>query len=308
MKELTKDTRIALLMGGPGSEREVSLASGTAVLEALKAEGFVNVTPVVVEGERPAIPEGTELCYNIIHGTYGEDGGLQSYLEELGLPYTGAGSETSRKCFDKVLTKEAMVAEGVPTPKSETITADELPRMGVPCVVKPPCEGSSVGVEIVKEASQLAAAVASAGKHGRELLVEEYIAGKELTVAILDGTPLPVVHICPRDGFYDYRNKYPSMNKGAAGSDYICPADLSEQETRDVQAAALAAYKALKVEVYGRVDVLLTDDGRPYVLEINTIPGMTGSSLFPKAAKAAGISYGELCARIAEISLNQPRG
>ncbi len=308
MKELTKDTRIALLMGGPGSEREVSLASGTAVLEALKAEGFVNVTPVVVEGERPAIPEGTELCYNIIHGTYGEDGGLQSYLEELGLPYTGAGSETSRKCFDKVLTKEAMVAEGVPTPKSETITADELPRMGVPCVVKPPCEGSSVGVEIVKEASQLAAAVASAGKHGRELLVEEYIAGKELTVAILDGTPLPVVHICPRDGFYDYRNKYPSMNKGAAGSDYICPADLSEQETRDVQAAALAAYKALKVEVYGRVDVLLTDDGRPYVLEINTIPGMTGSSLFPKAAKAAGISYGELCAKIAEISLNQPRG
>ncbi len=308
MKTLSKDTHIALLMGGPGSEREVSLASGNAVLEALKQEGFTNVTPVIVDAERPAIPEGTELCYNIIHGTYGEDGGLQSWLEELGLPYTGAGAETSRKCFDKVLTKNAMVAEGVPTPRSETITADELPTMGVPCVVKPPCEGASVGLEIVMEASELAAAVAPAGKHGRELLVEEYISGKELTVAILDGTALPVVHICPRDGFYDYRNKYPSMNKGAAGSDYICPADLSEQETKDVQTAALAAYKALKVEVYGRVDVLLTDDGRPYVLEINTIPGMTGSSLFPKAAAAAGISYGELCARIAEISLNQKRG
>ncbi len=308
MKKLQKDTRIALLMGGSGSEREVSLTSGNAVLEALQQEGFTHVTPVVVDAERPTIPEGTELCYNIIHGTYGEDGGLQSWLEELGLPYTGAGAETSRKCFDKVLTKNAMVAAGVPTPRSETITADQLPSMGVPCVVKPPCEGSSVGVEIVHEAAELPAAVASAGKHGHELLVEEFISGKELTVAILDGTPLPVVHICPRDGFYDYRNKYPSLNKGAAGSDYICPADLTEQETKDVQAAALAAYEALGVEVYGRVDVLLTEEGRPYVLEINTIPGMTGSSLFPKAAKAAGISYGELCTRIAEISLNQPRG
>ena len=308
MKELRKDCHIALLMGGPGSEREVSLASGQAVLEALREEGFTNVTPVIVDAERPAIPEGTELCYNIIHGTYGEDGGLQAWLEELGVPYTGAGSQTSRNCFDKVLTKNAMVAAGVPTPRSETITADELPSIGIPCVIKPPCEGSSVGVEIVKDAAELPAAVAKSGKFGRELLVEEFISGKELTVAILDGTPLPVVHICPRDGFYDYRSKYPSMNKGAAGSDYICPADLSEKETQDVQAAALAAYKALNVEVYGRVDVLLTDDGRPYVLEINTIPGMTGSSLFPKAARAAGISYGELCTKIAELSLNQPRG
>ncbi len=307
MKVLNKDTKIALLMGGPGSEREVSLVSGNAVLEALQQEGFTNVIPVTVNAERPAIPEGTELCYNIIHGTYGEDGGLQSYLEELGIPYTGAGSKTSRECFDKLLTKEAFVAAGVPTPKSETITEGQLPTMGVPCVVKPPCEGSSVGVEIVRDADALPAAVAASARFGKELLVEEYIAGKELTVAILDGEALPVVHICPRDGFYDYRNKYPSMNKGAAGSDYICPADISEEETKAVQAAALAAYRALKVEVYGRVDVLLTDDGRPYVLEINTIPGMTGSSLFPKAAKAAGIPYGELCTRIARISLNQQR-
>lgn len=307
MKTLTKETAIALLMGGPGSEREVSITSGKAVLEALQQEGFTNVTPVIVDSESPAIPAGTELCYNIIHGTYGEDGGLQSYLEKMGLPYTGAGSETSRKCFDKVLTKEAFVAAGVPTPASEVITADQLPSIPVPCVIKPPCEGSSVGVQIVKEAAELAPAVAEAGKYGKDLLVEEFIQGKELTVAIFNGEALPVIHICPRSGFYDMNNKYPSLY-GGAGSDYICPADISEEETQAVQQAALAAYNALNVEVYGRVDVLLTDDGKPYVLEINTIPGMTSASLFPKAAKAVGISFGELCTRIAEISLNQPRG
>ena len=307
MKELKKDTKIALLMGGPGSERDVSIASGNGVLEALRNEGFTQVTPVLVDSERPAIPEGTELCYNMIHGTYGEDGGLQSYLEELGLPYTGAGSVTSRNCFDKVLTKKFFIEGNVPTPRSETIAAGEMPTLPVPCVIKPPCEGSSVGVHIVYDAAELPAAVADAAKYGKDILVEEYIKGKELTVAIFNGEALPVVHICPRSGFYDMNNKYPSLY-GGVGSDYICPADISEEETRAVQAAAVAAYKALNVEVYGRVDVLLTDDGKPYVLEINTIPGMTSASLFPKAAAAAGISYGELCTRIAEVSLNQPRG
>ncbi len=307
MKELKKDTKIALLMGGPGSERDVSIASGNGVLEALRNEGFTQVTPVLVDSERPAIPEGTELCYNMIHGTYGEDGGLQSYLEELGLPYTGAGSETSRNCFDKVLTKNFFIKGNVPTPLSETIAAGEMPTLPVPCVIKPPCEGSSVGVHIVHDAAELPAAVADAAKYGKDILVEEYIKGKELTVAIFNGEALPVVHICPRSGFYDMNNKYPSLY-GGVGSDYICPADISEEETQAVQAAAVAAYQALNVEVYGRVDVLLTDDGKPYVLEINTIPGMTSASLFPKAAAAAGISYGELCTRIAEVSLNQPRG
>ncbi len=307
MKELKKDTKIALLMGGPGSERDVSLASGYGVLEALRSEGFTNVIPVIVDSERPAIPEGTELCYNMIHGTYGEDGGLQSYLEEIGIPYTGAGSATSRNCFDKVLTKKFFIEGNVPTPLSETIAAGQIPALPVPCVIKPPCEGSSVGVHIVHDAAELPAAVADVARYGKDILVEEYIKGKELTVAIFNGEALPVVHICPRSGFYDMNNKYPSLY-GGVGSDYICPADISEEETKAVQAAAVAAYKALNVEVYGRVDVLLTDDGKPYVLEINTIPGMTGASLFPKAAAAAGISYGELCTRIAEVSLNQPRG
>ena len=163
-KELKKDTKIALLMGGPGSERDVSMASGNGVLEALRNEGFTHVTPVLVDSERPAIPEGTELCYNMIHGTYGEDGGLQSYLEELGLPYTGAGSETSRNCFDKVLTKGFFIKGNVPTPLSETIAAGEMPTLPVPCVIKPPCEGSSVGVHIVYDAAELPAAVADAAR------------------------------------------------------------------------------------------------------------------------------------------------
>lgn len=307
MKTLTKDTAIALLMGGPGSEREVSLVSGKAVLAALQEAGFTKVTPVIVDSERPAIPDGTELCYNMIHGTYGEDGGLQAYLEELGIPYTGAGSVTSRNCFDKILTKKAFFAANVPTPKDEIIKPGELPSIGIPCVIKPPCEGSSVGVSIVKSAEELPAAVAEASKYGTDLLVEEYIAGKELTVAILNGTALPVIHIAPKEGFYDFANKYPSLS-GGVGSDYICPADITPEETLAVQEAALAAYKALNVEVYGRVDVLLTEDSKPYVLEINTIPGMTGASLFPKAAAAVGIGFSELCTQIAEISLNQPRG
>lgn len=306
MKTLRKDTAIALLMGGPGSEREVSLVSGKAVLEALRQEGFTRVTPVEVGEDDPTIPVGTELCYNIIHGTYGEDGGIQSYLEGLGIPYTGAGSATSRICFDKILSKKIFLREGVRTPRSEVIELPQRPSLPFPLVVKPPCEGSSVGVEIVHDEKELDAALTASSRYSKRLLVEEFISGKELTVSILDGVALPVIHICPRSGFYDLRNKYPSMY-GGVGSDYICPAKLSESKTTSVQQEALRAYRALGVEVYGRVDLLLPESGEPYVLEINTIPGMTGSSLFPKAAAAAGISYGELCTRIAEISLRCDR-
>lgn len=306
MKTLKKNTPISLLMGGPGSEREVSLVSGHAVLEALRQEGFTHVSPVVVDSPEPPIPDGTELCYNFIHGTYGEDGGLQGYLEKLHIPYTGAGSATCRLCFDKILTKEAFVKAGVRTPRSEVIELPARPSLPLPLVIKPPCEGSSVGVEIVRTQEELEAALQRSARFGTRMLVEEFVSGKELTVAILDGTALPVIHICPRSGFYDFKNKYPSMY-GGAGSDYICPADLTEEQTKAVQEEALRAYRSAGVEVYGRVDLLLPENAEPYVLEINTIPGMTGSSLFPKAAKAVGMSYGELCVRIAEISLNCPR-
>ena len=182
-----------------------------------------------------------------------------------------------------------------------------MPSLPLPFVIKPPCEGSSVGVHIVHRQEDVLPAMEEAVTHGPEVLVEEFIQGRELTVGILDGEALPVIHICPRSGFYDLSNKYPWMNMGG-GTDYICPADLPEETAKKVQEAALQAYRAAGVEIYGRVDVLLRDgDEAPFVLEINTIPGMTPSSLLPKAAAAAGWSYEALCEKIAELSLATPR-
>ena len=295
---------IAVLMGGPGSEREVSLASGNAVLEALKGEAL-NAVSVDVAGNTIDLPEGTGLCFNAIHGTFGEDGELQTILEEMKMPYTGAGIESSQVAFDKVASKEIFVAHNVPTPASKIINCSDgvkLPEMPLPYVVKPPREGSSVGVHIVHNEAEAMVAMEDAAKYGDEVLVEQYVDGLELTVGVLDGVALPIVHIAPRDGFYDMKNKYPWMS-GDGGTDYYCPAELDEATTVAVQDAALAAHCALGVEIYSRVDVLLDKEGNPYVLEANTIPGMTASSLLPKAAKVAGYDFGPLCEKIADLSL-----
>jgi D-alanine-D-alanine ligase len=301
---IDRNLLIAVLMGGPGSERQVSLASGQAVLAALRAAGC-RAEGVDVTGTSFDLPAGTGLAFNVIHGTFGEDGTLQGILENRGVPYTGAGVASSRLAFDKTMAKERFLSAGVPTPASEIIDVSGGPRLPVmppPFVVKPPREGSSVGVHIVRDPADAMSAMADAAKYGNDVLVEQFVDGKELTVGILDDTPLPVVHIAPRDGFYDTSNKYPWMS-GAKGSDYYCPADLDADTTRRVQEAALAAHRALGVEIYSRVDVLLDADKRPFVLEANTIPGMTETSLLPKAAAAAGIPFGELCLKIAAISL-----
>ncbi len=301
---MDKNSLIAVLMGGPGSERKVSLASGNAVLEALKGEGL-NAVPVDVTTRELSLPEGTALCFNTIHGTFGEDGEMQAMLDALGVPYTGAGAESSRIAFDKVASKRVFTEHNVPTPASETVDCSagaKLPEMPLPYVVKPPREGSSVGVHIVHNEADAMAAMEDAAKYGDEVLVEQFVDGLELTVGVLDGVALPVVHIAPRSGFYDMKNKYPWMD-GEGGTDYYCPADLDEATTVAVQDAALAAHCALGVEIYSRVDVLLDSDGKPYVLEANTIPGMTASSLLPKAAKVAGYEFGPLCEKIADLSL-----
>lgn len=300
---MLESIKIAVLMGGPGSEREVSLASGKAVLNALRGLGL---DAVAVDVTRAAIdlPTGTGLAFNVIHGTFGEDGQLQQLLENLGVPYTGAGVASSRRAFDKNLAKAAFVAADVPTPHAEIVdvsSGPRLPSFAAPFVVKPPREGSSVGVHIVREPSAAAAAMADAAKYGNDILVEQFIDGLELTVGILNDQALPVVHIIPPDGVYDMASKYPWLS-GAKGSQYICPAGLDEETTRAVSQAALAAHRSLGVEIYSRVDVLLDSSGRPFVLEANTIPGMTETSLLPKAAAAAGISFPELCRTIAEQS------
>jgi D-alanine-D-alanine ligase len=304
--KLNGETKIAVMMGGPGKEREVSLASGKAVVKALEEKGFQAIAVDVVD-LTPKLPENTDLAFNVIHGTYGEDGGLQSYLEKIGIRYTGAGVASSERAFDKNLSKECFLAHGVPTPKSEVIDCSggaKLPEMSVPFVVKPPREGSSVGIRVVKKEAEAMSAIEHAAGFSDDLLVEEFVAGRELTVGVLDGEVFPVVEIAPPEGeWYDMDTKYPWLSGKSTGSQYTCPADLTPEEARIVQEAAKKAHKALGIEVYSRVDVLLTSLGSPYVLEANTIPGMTETSLLPMGAKAAGCSFGDLCVRIAELSL-----
>jgi len=301
---------IAVLMGGPGSEREVSLSSGQAVLEALLGEGLTAVGVDVID-TTPALPEGAGLAFNVIHGTFGEDGVLQAYLEDLGVPYTGAGRVSSELAFDKVASKARFVEEGIPTPASEIVNVAggvSLPMMKLPCVVKPPREGSSVGVHIVHTPEEARVAMEDAARFGDEVLVEQFVEGKELTVGIVGEEVFPIVHIVPREGFYDMSNKYPWMS-GEGGTDYYCPANLDGKTTKIVQDAALAAHRALGIEVYSRVDILLDSLSNPYILEANTIPGMTASSLLPKGAAAAepGYGFGALCRRIGELSLSLRR-
>lgn len=296
--------KIAVLMGGPGSERQVSLASGNAVLKALLGLGL-DATGVDVTSTDLSLPPGTGLAFNLIHGTFGEDGQLQEALDKLGIPYTGAGAASSRLAFDKNLAKAAFLAAGVPTPRSEIVDVSAgpaIPSIAPPFVVKPPREGSSVGVHIVRDPAQAESAMAGAATFGNDILVEEFVDGLELTVAVLDDKALPVIQIIPPEGVYDMASKYPWLS-GSKGSQYICPADIGEAATAAVQKAALAAHRALGIEIYSRVDVLLDQSGQPFVLEANTIPGMTETSLLPKSAAAAGISFPELCLAIATRSL-----
>ncbi len=296
--------KIAVLMGGPGAEREVSLASGKAVLKALLGLGL-DAVALDITTTRFDLPQGTDLAFNVIHGTFGEDGQLQDALEKLGVPYTGAGSASSKLAIHKSRAKEKFLAAGVPTARSETVSLSPgvLPALTIqaPFVIKPPLEGSSVGIQIVKTKDEIPAALLIAAEKYSEVLVEEFIEGMELTVGILNGATLPIVHIAPPGGVYDMASKYPWLS-GSQGSEYFCPADLDLETTMAVQAAALAAHRSLGVEIYSRVDVLLDLQNRPFVLEANTIPGMTETSLLPKAAAAAGISFPELCRTIAELS------
>lgn len=296
--------KIAVLMGGPGSERKVSLASGAGVARALRELG-AEVFEVDVNGAGFELPAGVDVAFNVVHGTFGEDGQLQRVLEQRGVAYTGEGVAGSELAIDKIATKQRFVRHGVPTAAFEILSPGQQPAFPLPYVIKAPREGSSVGVYIVHDAEAAERSLAEARQFGGELMVEEFISGRELTVGIVGGQALPVIEIVARCDFYNFENKYPFLNPNAAGADHFCPADLPESITRLVQETALAAHRALGLEVYSRVDVLLSKAGAPYVLEINTIPGMTSSSLLPEAAAAAGISYPQLCARIIELSLSR---
>lgn len=294
--------KIAVLKGGPGSERDVSLATGAGVAKALRSSG-AEVVDVDVRDENFQLPPDVDLAFNTIHGTFGEDGQLQKILEARGIAYTGDDVVGSQTAFDKIQSKKKFEEHGVTTPRWQVIRAGENPTLSLPIVVKPPRQGSTVGVYIVRDPSELGAALADVAKYDQELLVEEFIAGRELTVGVLGAQALPIIEIIPKSGFYDFNNKYPFLNPNAGGgAEHVCPASIDRDKTKQVQELALRAFRSLGLRVYGRVDVLLPDNGEPTVLEVNTIPGMTEASLLPEAAAAAGISYPDLCLRIIELS------
>jgi D-alanine-D-alanine ligase len=298
----TLPKKIAVLMGGPGSERDVSLATGAGVVKALRSLGC-DVTEVDVKGVDFDLPADIELAFLTIHGTFGEDGQLQQILENRGVPYTGEGVAESALAFNKIHSKEAFRQHNVATPHWQTISIGQRPTIPIPVVIKAPRQGSTVGVHIIRNEREIDAAIADASTYDRELLVEKFIPGRELTVGILGDQALPIIEIIPKGGFYDFTNKYPFLNPSAGGAaQHVCPAEIGAQKTEEVQQLALRAFRALGLQVYARVDVLLPEDGEPTVLEANTIPGMTEASLLPEAAAVAGISYPDLCARIIELS------
>jgi D-alanine-D-alanine ligase len=303
--------RVAVLLGGTSSEREVSLDSGRNVLEALQARG---IDAVAVDGI-PALAEALEQnrfdrVFNILHGHKGggEDGIVQGLLEAFGIPYTGSDVLGSALSMDKVRTKQVWLSLELPTPRYvRLLPGDDVhaaaDRLGLPVIVKPANEGSSVGVTRVFEQGDLEAAVELAARYDGELLMEQMIVGDELTVAILGRTALPSIRIVPKGEWYDYHAKYQ-----AEDTQYLCPGLEGDDET-EIGRIALAAFQAAGCAGWGRVDVMRDrTTGNFYLLEVNTAPGMTSHSLVPKAAKQAGIGFEELCWRILETTLPEVAG
>jgi D-alanine-D-alanine ligase len=302
---MSERLKIVVMLGGPSAERAVSLNSGAGVVKALRSLGH---TVVELDPQTPdwILPPDTDAVFLALHGTYGEDGTVQAQLEKLGVPYTGCDSRASRLAFDKVLTKQRCVEAKVPTAKFLVVESAKIPwPLGwqPPLVVKPVRQGSSVGLQFVERVSDWGNALSEAFRYDSQLLVEEKIVGRETTVGILDGVALPVVEVCPKAGAYDYRNKYT-----AGCTEYFCPADFDTATTKRIQEAALGAFRAIGGRDYARVDVMVLpakSGSEPVVLEVNTLPGMTETSLLPKAAKAAGLSYEKLCQRMIDLALKR---
>ncbi len=290
--------RVAVLMGGPSSERDVSLRSGAAIARGLHDAGYT-VTAIDVPHETIALPDGIEAVFLAFHGRFGEDGGAQAILDRMGMPYTGSGAAASRTAFDKLLTKRVFDRVGVPTPPYDVLSDGRARGLSLPVVVKPLCEGSSIGVHRVFDEAAWAPALADVLARGGPALVERFIAGRELTVAILDGVALPIVEIAAPDGWYGFEAKY---TRGQSA--YQAPAALAEAETDRCQTVAARAYAAIGCRGAARVDIRLeTATGTPYVLEVNTIPGCTETSLLPMAAAAAGMPFPVLCDRIMRLAV-----
>ena len=300
MSAATPFGKVAVLMGGRSAEREISLMSGNGVLAALRSKGvdahpFDPSTRDLYELKR----EGFARCFIALHGRGGEDGTIQGALETLGIPYTGSGVMGSAIAMDKWRTKMCWLANGLPTPRYRILTEKEnwasvAQDLGLPLIVKPASEGSTLGLTKVEKADQLKAAYELAARKYKDIaLAEQFVDGPEYTASIVDDAPLPLIRIEAPQGNYDYQNKYFTDD-----TKYHCPAGLPAAKEQELQALALQAFKLVGCTGWGRVDLMLDKSGNPYLLEVNTAPGMTGHSLVPMAAKATGVSYEDLCLRI----------
>lgn len=305
--------RVALLSGGTSGEREISIASGDGAEAALKEAGFPvdRFDPANKDDLKALIDGDYDVAFLCLHGRHGEDGVIQGFLETIGLPYTGPGVWSSAIAINKARSKDFYRLAGVPTAPSVTLRAGEsytvadiIAQVGDHVVVKPASEGSSIGVSIVSGADAIETAIDEAFGHDTEVVVEKFISGREFTVAVIGNEQpraLPVIEIIAQKGeFYDFESKY-----AAGGSKHICPAELPEEETATIQREAVGAHKALNCEGVSRTDFILDEEGKPWALETNTIPGMTSTSLLPDAARAAGIPFPQLCTMLVQYALER---
>ena len=288
-------------MGGLSREREISLKTGKAILKALVEKGYATI-PIDVGSDiaEKLVREKIEFAFLALHGRFGEDGTIQGMLELMKIPYTGSGVLASALAMDKIMSKRFFLCEKIPTPRFETFRREEIKKnqseeisLPLPVVVKPSREGSTIGVSIVRKEEDLSPALREAERYDAEILIEEFMRGKEITVGILEDIPLPIIEIVPKSGFYDYRSKY---TKGE--TQYILPARVGREKYLYAQEISLKAFKALGCSGVARVDLMTDEDENPFVIDVNTMPGMTETSLLPQAAHYAGISFEDLVERI----------
>ncbi|MBC8519902.1 MAG: D-alanine--D-alanine ligase [Gammaproteobacteria bacterium] len=293
--------RVAVLMGGNSSEREVSLKSGAAVLDGLHKAG-VDAVPFDPAEEEIGELQKFDRAFIVLHGKGGEDGVIQGVLESLHIPYTGSGVLASALAMDKLKTKQLWMGIGLPTPPFVVLhsvgdLSGVADKLGFPLMIKPVCEGSSIGMAKVNSADELQTAWAKAGDFSGDVIAEKWVEGEEYTVAILGNEPLPVIRLRTPHGFYDYDAKY-----SAEDTEYLSPCGLDESMEKSLQAVALKAFDSLGCEGWGRVDIMVDRHGEPWLLEVNTVPGMTDHSLVPMAAREAGMTFSRLVGRIVEMS------
>lgn len=302
MKEPSlKKRKVAVMMGGLSREREISLKTGKAILKALTEKGYPAI-PIDVGNDLPdrLVKEKVDCAFLALHGRFGEDGTIQGMLELMRIPYTGSGVLASALAMDKIMSKKFFLCEKIPTPAFEVFHRDEIKKdlskkltLPLPVVIKPAREGSTIGISIVRKEEELGPAFKKAGEHDERILVEEFMKGKEITVGILENIPLPVIEIVPKSGFYDYFSKY---TKGE--TQYILPARISRERYLYAQEVSLKAFQQLGCSGVGRVDLMTDENENPLVIDVNTMPGMTETSLLPKAANYAGITFEDLVERI----------